>query len=275
MANKAATFVGIALFVPTIVAAAIPSSGQYVDPFRPGVGFGVEVQGDHAGIVIYVYDDEGRPEFYVAGGRFTRVDSGVPSVSTHVMDADLYRPAGGFQLLDRSILDDLAPPPDFTQDVVGRVRLSFTNRAFGQLSMNLAVPDSSGRTAISRPVQRIAFGVPTLGEGTGPFANACWPDMRGEWVFVDTARPADPSIRANLSTIEIVRPLSCITGTGEVVYRDLARGLSLVCRGGNDEASIRDGARLPEGCELQEGSNETPTLSFLLSEYGVERIDAL
>lgn len=254
---------------------AVPESGQYVDPLRPNVGFGMEVQGNKAGVVVYVYDQDGNPTFFVGGGEFVlRTDIGEAGANgAHDLVADLYRSAGGHELLERTIGPGDGVLATYSQQVVGRLSLRFIHHTKGVLTLQLNEPDSQGRTSLDRPIERVAFGVPTIGTSTNIFANACWPDLRGEWLFRSLQAPSTPEIRVSLPAPTIVSPLTCASPTAGVVeYRDIGRALTLRCLQRSDPLNTR---RHDGGCELISEADGTTILSFLMVDAGVHTIRAM
>jgi hypothetical protein len=266
------------LFAAAPVAhASIPEAGFYVDPFRPGIGFALEVQGNRLGIIVYAYAEDGEPEFFTAGGEL-RLQEGVledPVGEVHLLRASLFRPRDGFGLLSRAIFPFESPPPDFADVAVGEIFVRFANASNGSISLVIDQPQQGmSAGSVTREIVRMSFGYPALGPGFRYVSNGCWPDLRGDWVFVDADQADAEPIRVNLHALEEPTPTeqTCSNRTVKI-YRDVARGLALTCVISDRPEDFTGGIVHYGGCELRDSSGH-PVLSFIPGNMGLQRIQA-
>lgn len=255
----------------TSAIAAVPEGGFYVDNERPGLGFAIEVQKERLGLVIYAYGDDGEPEFLTAGGELTviRNPSEFPVDELHVLRADLYRSSGGYGFLS------IERPPGYLEEKVGEVILQFASAAVGTITIDIQQP--LGGLPIGsrvRALTKLNFGFGSIGNTPRFVSSGCWPDLRGEWVFVNTGAQDSPPVRVNLSTLEDLSPNDGACSSRSIKqYRDTGRGLTLSCVNSQNASDFPRGQVTVGGCELHDESS-TVLLSFSLGNMGLTKIQA-
>lgn len=262
---------GLLAWFATSAFAAVPEGGFYVDNERPGLGFAIEVQQDRVGLVIYAYGEDGEPEFLTAGGTLTviRNPSEFPLDEIHLLNADLYRSDGGYGFLS------VERPTNYREERIGEVSLQFGSSAVGTITINIQKPVAGLPVGTRvRSLTKLSFGFGAIGDIPRLVSNGCWPDLRGEWVFVNAVAEEAAPIRVKLSTVEDLSPNNDACSSRSVKrYEDIERGITLTCVNSENAADFPNNNLTLSGCELRDASS-TPLLSFSLGNMGLTKIQA-
>lgn len=264
-----------------LLSAAVPESGFYVDPLRPGLGYAIEVQGDKVGVVLYAHHPDGSPEFYVAGGDLEKRngaggnEGAVPE--DHYFQGTLYRANGGFGLLDRTAFSGDGFPPGYEAVPIGELSFRFFVPTQGSMRIDVATPVAGIATGgVDRAIIKMGFGFRGIGQTPGLTSNACWHDLRGDWVFAKTDDVGAEPIRLTLDSLiedpEGANP--CLDTRAIKTYRDSRRGAELRCVSSNNPSDFADGQLRVQGCELREQGSTAVTLSFWIADVTYTRIVA-
>ncbi len=166
-----------------------PENGMYWEPSRPANLYVIEYQKGTMVLVIYSYDAQGRPEWYSASGPLQQIPSGGEFPADHAQfDAPLARAVGGPPLGTQGHAPgDALAYPSFMP--VGRVLITFYAEAANYISIRINDVELSGE------LQPFNFGFGDIGQDLYVPWQTCWPDLTGEWVFVDKAQPTKPAWR--------------------------------------------------------------------------------
>jgi hypothetical protein len=261
--------------------AAVPESGFYVDPLRSGLGYAIEVQGDKVGIVLYAHHPDGSPEFYVAGGDLVKRsaaggnEGAVPA--DHFFQGTLYRASGGFGLLDRSAFSGDGFPPGYEAVPIGELSFRFFVPTQGSVRIDVTTPVAGIATGgVDRAIIKLGFGLGGIGQSPGLTSNACWHDLRGDWVFAHAGDAGAEPLRLSLDSLT-EEPQGADPCQGEraiKTYRDSRRGAELRCVSSSQPADFPDGQPRVQGCELREQGSAQVTLSFWVADVTYSRIVA-
>lgn len=271
----------MAAFAGSKALAAVPESGFYVDPLRPGLGYAIEVQGDKVGIVLYAHHPDGSPEFYVAGGDLVKRngaggnEGAVPD--DHFFQGTLYRANGGFGLLERGAFSGDGFPPGYEAVPIGELSFRFFVPTQGSLRIDVTTPVAGIATGgVDRAILKMGFGLGGIGQSPGWTSNACWHDLRGDWVFASTRDAGAEPLRLTLDSIteEPQGTDPCLGGRAIKTYRDSRRGAELRCVSSNNPSDFPDGQLRVQGCELREQGRAAVTLSFWIADVTYSRIVA-
>lgn len=177
----------------TCAFAITPENGMYWSPSRPSNLYVIEYQKGVMALVIYSYDAQGRPEWFTASGPLQQFHGGseLPADQA-IFDASLTRASGGPPLGTQGHApNDPLPYPNFVP--VGRVIMSFYAEAANDIHIRI------GDVDIYDELQPFNFGYGSIGRDLYIPWETCWPDLTGEWVFVDRARPTQPAWRYRFS----------------------------------------------------------------------------
>ncbi|MBK7145255.1 MAG: hypothetical protein IPH76_08595 [Xanthomonadales bacterium] len=260
--------------------AATPENGLYWDPGRPAQAYAIEHQGDRVALVMLSYDEAGRAEWFTASGP---LQSGM-LIGTHGHDpgdasyitGSLFRLAGGPPIGFSGLLpgDDV---PYFTSAPVGQITAEF----YGDGRVILLLRHN-GQSVFSL-LQRFNFGYGGFGRHDYlPHVN-CWPNLAGEWVFVDredVSRPArrfklaQPQVRAWTQDLVPTSELRCDfhDQTQELLYADELSNAVLRCRRTREDSGGVGIDPWTFGCALVE-AGET-VFSFEANYTQLDRIRA-
>lgn len=260
--------------------AATPENGLYWVPGRPAQAYVIEHQAGRVVFVMLSYDASGRAEWFTASGP---LQSGM-LIGTHghepadasYVDAPLQRLAGGPPIgfpgrLPSEVVPYLLATP------VGRVTLEFygDGRTIVELRYNGEILFDS--------LERFNFGHGGFGRHEYVSHVACWPNLSGEWVFVDGAnatRPAwryrfaSPTIRAWTQDLVPTTQLLCDISqqTQELVYEDENSDAILRCRRTQENSSSVGIPPETFGCNLTVGDDVL--FSFFANYLQLDRIRA-
>ena len=216
---------------------ATPENGLYWAPGRPAQLYAIEHQEDRVVLVVMSYDEAGRAEWFTASGPLTPgMLIGTPGhdvADAAYLNAPLYRLSGGPPLDFRQQLPSFVP--FFTATSIGTVTLEFYGH--GKVWLDLRYNEQLVRSVLTR----FNFGYGGFGRDEFLPHVACWPDLSGEWVFVDRselARPArryrfsPPQVRAWNQQLVPTNNMRCGFGdqTHDIEYRDQSGGATLRCR---------------------------------------------
>jgi hypothetical protein len=236
--------------------AVIPESGMYWNPSYPGLGYYIEHQNGVVTLIIYAYDETGDPEFYIASGQLlTNVPVepggwGPGRLPAHGLSAPLFRVTNG-----RFITSPLPRPgvPDFLNARVGSVRVLFDFHNAAEVEVLLDAPPAGQAVMGTAAVQRFNFALGSFGTNAISNARACWPDFRGQWVFVDESNSSRAPWRFNFTeAAPFPAEQTCPSPNVDhgVVFRDPSRNAELRCASRNGRADPQTGRTLVPGCEL-------------------------
>jgi hypothetical protein len=231
--------------------AAHPESGLYWNPINNGTGYTIEVQGDRVAMVIYSFSTSGDPEVFVGAGQLVEGGTVEPSTYTqgllpsHTVAGTLHRPTNGNRLGN---FNTTAPGIPLMQSV-GNFRLTFTYHSSAFLE--LALTDAGGGPSFTTTfLIRSNYGYGSLGTHPTDAGFTCFPDYRGQWVFVEQSDLARPAWRFNF-TEAVVDPLGPFTcaDSAKVTFVDPARSARMECQ---IQRPIEPGAGVERygGCEV-------------------------
>jgi hypothetical protein len=238
------------------VRAVIPESGLYWSAAYPGLGYYIEHQNGVVTLIIYAYDETGDPEFYIASGPLLTnvpVESsgwGAGRLPAHGLSAPLFRVTNG-----RFGTGPLERPgvPDFASRRVGVVRVTFDFHGFALVEVELDSPPTGQRIGGVISINRFSFAYGGFGRELPLQVRPCYPDLRGQWVFVDESNSARAPWRFNFTeAAPFPAEQTCPSPNVDygVVFRDPTRNAELRCADRNGRADTQTGRTLIEGCEL-------------------------
>lgn len=148
---------------PVFTNFAFPETGIWYNPEQSGTGFMFEVQNGWLGGFYYLYEEEGRPVWYLIAGALEPLEEeGV----TWLLHTQLER------LEDGACLNCPFQPPVVVEPA-GQIRLEFPNRNLGRFSVD------------DGPVQNIVpltYGVDGQ-QLFHPLTDYVFPDLEGDWIF--------------------------------------------------------------------------------------------
>jgi hypothetical protein len=238
---------------------ATPENGLYWAPGRPAQLYAIEHQEDRVVLVVMSYDEAGRAEWFTASGPLTPgMLIGTPGhdvADAAYLNAPLYRLSGGPPLDFRQQLPSFVP--FFTATSIGTVTLEFYGH--GKVWLDLRYNEQLVRSVLTR----FNFGYGGFGRDEFLPHVACWPDLSGEWVFVDRselARPArryrfsPPQVRAWNQQLVPTNNMRCGFGdqTHDIEYRDQSGGAMLRCRQTREDSGSIGIDPMTFGCQLIE-----------------------
>lgn len=244
----------------------VPESGIYWSPTQVGTGYILETQGDTFAFSIYAYGLDGDPEFFIASGRISEGYS-----------APLFRVTGGAMLGSNSINETGA---GLNAERVGRVALSYHVESPQILTytalflyLTLDSPPDNEPPETLHALQRMNFGYGGFGNRS---QGQCWPDMRGEWAFLDKSDASRPPwrFRFTQATSTPSSDLKCERpGDDHVLtFRDVVAGAELRCVFSSDAPDPLDGLRKYSGCELRRDGSSAVVFSFYVGDIGLGRM---
>jgi hypothetical protein len=248
----------------------VPETGIYGDPRRTGEGAFVEVQGEIATVAFFSHTLDGDSTFYVAAGPLKTVN-GTPAPCCFesilagyypvvYLQADVYKTFGG-AILGRQATTGVVP---YEPTKVGRMIAEFGQLGFMGVYIAWDQPGPEGVwpetfSILSRRAFGLnAFGVDDITE------NWCWPDFRGEWVFIDHTRPDQAAERYDFDEVSIVPNLEAVQcpapqGSLQILtFRDASKDAQLRCVTGTDPL---DGQN-KRTCEFRVGDDPEPIYWF-------------
>ncbi len=252
----------LGVFEPGPVSAgATPENGLYWAPGRPAQLYAIEHQEDRVVLVVMSYDDAGRAEWFTASGPLTAgMLIGTPGhddADAAYLDAPLHRLSGGPPLDFRPQLPN--PVPYFSAAPVGRVTVEFYGSGSVQMFLRY-----NGQVVTSS-LTRFNFGYGGFGQSEFLPHMTCWPDLSGEWVFVDRSELASPARRYKFSQPRLrawnlqllpTNDMRCGPGdqTHDVEYRDEMGGAMLRCRQTREDSGSIGIDPATYGCQLIEAN---------------------
>jgi len=168
-----------------------PESGLWNNPLDPtGTGFTIEVQGERVVAFLFIYDETGVPEWFLAAGDLELPEDGDSENVTWVLETELKRFSGGPCINCPSL-------PFMRDGTGGLVRFEFMGRNFARFR----VDDGEYENIVPS-----TFGVST--EAAFPeLTDYRLPDLEGAWIFQFDApelRVFDPP-RRTVWPIRLVR----------------------------------------------------------------------
>jgi hypothetical protein len=230
---------------------------MYWNPEYPGLGYYIEHQNGVVTLIIYAYDETGDPEFYIASGQLlTNVPVepggwGPGRLPAHGLSAPLFRVTNGRFLTGPYAHSETIP--DFVSARLGLVRVLFDFQGTATIEVMLDSPPAGQRDSGRVVVSRFGFGFGAFGSNLIVKNLSCWPDFRGQWVFVDESNPARAPWRFNFTeAAPFPAEQTCPSPNVDngVVFRDPSRNAELRCANRNGRADPQTGRTLVPGCQL-------------------------
>jgi hypothetical protein len=272
----------LALAQSVSAAEIIPDSGAYWDVRRNGEGVFIEVQGGKVSMMMFTHDAEGRQAFYTSGGDLISHHPGEQAIiglyPHHIYRGDLYQTHNG-PIFNGS--DASAGQTGFVK--VGRVEVWFSKVRALIMIVRLDPPVPAGvfREKIY-VMSRLNFGFEQYGRSiTSGYEEACWTDLRGEWVFVDRTDPDRPPWRFHFSTLEIVPEPDEITcrqpATAQpqvLTYRDPHRAATMRCVYASLQLPDPVDGQAKIACDVRIDGEAEALFWFHVDDAGLKRISA-
>lgn len=259
--------------------AVIPESGIYWNPAREGEGWVVEYQNGLVSILLFTHDTDGRPTFYLAsgplqeGGDIDQVPFTDGFLPVHSLRADLLRVESPFAFGDNQIWQ----PGEASRLTSRRVGSLWATFLFGNAinsRISLDEPVGNNSALVRSVVTRFGFGYSAFGTNRALRLTGCWPDLRGEWVFLNEADPAAAPWRFQFTEVSVSPPsdqLFCEGGFRQeqaVVFTDSRRNAQLRC--GRQGVVLPPAIERRPGCEMIQ--NGEVLFSFDRSDLGLQRL---
>ena len=259
---------------------ATPENGLYWVPGRPAQAYTIEHQGGRVVLVMLSYNESGHAEWFTASGT---LQSGmlIGTVGHDYADAS-YFDAPLLRLTDGPPIGfpgrlPYAIVPYFSSTPIGHVTLEFYGHGGTRIELRL-----NGQV-ISDSLERFNFGRGGFGRHEYVRHVACWPNLSGEWVFVDAAIPtrpawrfkfAAPTIRAWTRELVPTTELLCDLSqqTQELTYEDENSDAKLRCRSTQENSGEVGVPPETYGCNLVDGENIL--FSFSTDNVQLDRIRA-
>lgn len=242
----------------------VPEPGIYRDGSQAGNGYLFESQGDVWTFAVFAYDEQGRPEHYVASGRVSQGLSGV-----------LYKTSGGRMLGDDRANGDGA---GLQRERLGTIslysHLEYSDQFYDGLFVDVTLdsPRAGQQRNSFYALSRMNYG---RGAIRGSDSIQCWPDFRGDWVFVDKTDASRVVWRYSFTEVSSSPPLPFACGTQRVPhimsFRDPVAGATLRCIDGENQPP-GGGPPTFSGCELRRDGSDAVVFSFFRWDMGVERM---
>lgn len=198
---------GIALAAVSLVAtgvihAELPERGLYWQPSLPHQGYYIEHQNNTVVIFVFAYDEQGHAEWFSASGPLKVGTTLEPEMS----DESLYHYFTGplARLKDGPVLgfsEHLPRPvPTPTSESIGTVTINFTPLSVVYLDLVSTLPGGAVRHVESAQLSRFNFGFGGYGH-VYPAHERCWPNLEGEWLFMDRSQRTRPAWRFKFSNV--------------------------------------------------------------------------
>ena len=282
--------VALLMVIASSAIAIEPESGIYWSTSRPGEGLLIERQGPNVGLVLYTYDADGEPEFYVAGGALEEGGFTEPVGWTagylplHKVRATLFRTTDGprFNSVDLFTSEN---GREYISTAVGVIEATFQYDNYAEVIIALDEFPVGGhptqRQITSFGYSRTNFGFSSFGtsvfSGSTDFPVACWNDLSGLWVFVDMVSRGGEPLRFDFALEEVSPPseeMRCAPQVGEshvLVYVDSSRDVTMRCV--NSPTGDPDGGRrhIP-GCEVTRNASGEALFYFYQQDIGLKRM---
>lgn len=249
--------------------AVIPETGMWWNSLDPGRGYYIDVQGNTVFFIAYAYDNDGSPSFVAGSGTLqTRsgevLGFGFPVFSAlgyepwHFVAVDLFRFEGGGCFT--------CTPRPATGTRIGAVGLYFDNVSRAYAYFQFADGSFDYRT-----ITRFNYAYAPYAQASDGSAPRV-PDLRGDWVFVDTIDRSVPAWRFNFTRVEQSVPniIRTTPPPWTVTFFDDARNARFFCR--QEAGGLFPTAR-NSGCQLF--INEVPIFwARIQDDLGLDRIQA-
>lgn len=259
--------------------AVIPESGVYWNPARDGEGWVVEYQNGIVSILVFSHGADGKPTFLLAAGPLQE-GGDVETVSfsdgffpVHSMNAELVQIESPFAFGD----GQRWPRNEVSRLTSGRIGTLQATFAFGnsmRTFVRLDEPIGNNSPNVRSVVRRLGFGYQAIGTDRAVRLGSCWPDLRGEWVFLNEADPAAAPWRFQFTELSVSPPsdqLFCEGGFRQeqaVVFTDSTRNAQLRC--GRQGVVLPPAIERRPGCEMIQ--NGEVLFSFDQSDLGLQRL---
>jgi hypothetical protein len=226
----------------------VPGAGAYSNPARQGEGAFIEVQGEIVVIAFFTHRANGDSTFYVASGPMYSVPNNEAMQPNYYpatrMEGDL------FVTNDGPVLNQPAHSGVMSRKV-GIVRAEFGYLDVVWVYVDYAESESESLSRVFT-LSKVTYGFGGIGTSFTS-GKPCWPDLRGEWIFVDQSDDQAVPRRYNFTEMSSPMPLSeirCGAGASSVLtFRDITRSQVLRCVASSPDF---DGVNR-YACELREG----------------------
>ncbi len=258
----------------------VPESGTYWSPRRDGEGAFVDYQNGNVTITLFSYDAQGRPVYYFAAGPTQLAPQTEAAIAglypMRVLRADLFRSENG-------PIFNAAGARQLETTRVGRLFAEFSAVGSVYLEVTLTTqPPEGSMLNWGYVMSRFNFGFPQYGtQISSQFQQACWRDLRGDWVFVDQTDPQRPAWRFSFGPPEITpgaEGMVCRQAAHLppqiLSYRDPARGATLRCIYASSQNPDPLDGRAKNHCDLRLDGQSEPLFWFAEGDMGLKRISA-
>jgi len=185
-----------------------PETGLWNNPLDPtGTGFTIEVQGDRVVAFLFIYDENGDPEWFLAAGDLQPPAGDDPADVVWVVEAELKRFSGGPCINCPSL-------PFMRDGSGGQLRFEFLGRNFARFRIDDGVYEN---------LVPSTFGV--FSQAVFPeLTDYRLPDLEGRWVLVLRGEELSSGSfdRATTRLVRLTRMEAETSGASPVQY-EIAR----------------------------------------------------
>ncbi len=233
------------MFGAGIAQAEMPERGLYWQPALPHQGYYIEHQNNTAVLIVFAYDEQGHAEWFSASGPLkvgTTLNTEMSDQSLHhYFTAPLARLKNGPVLGFPEYLPNSVAVP--TAEVIGTATVNFSPTSSVFLDLESTLPGGPLRRVESVLLSRFNFGFGGYGQNQFPSHDRCWPNLEGEWLFMDRSQRARPAWRFKFTNVSVrawdpARQLwldGSVMSCGftyqphEIIYRDEVANADLRC----------------------------------------------
>ncbi len=193
------------LFMSNAVFAGMPERGLYWQSTLPHQGYYIEHQNDTAVLIVFAFDEQGHAEWFSASGTLqegTTLDTESPDLSLyHHFTAPLVRLSNGPVLGFSQHMPHALVVPNAKS--IGTVTVNVTPSAGVFLDLESLLPGGPLRRVRSARLERFNFGFGGYGRSLHYAHLQCWPNLEGEWLFMDRLDRSRPVWRFKFGTARV------------------------------------------------------------------------
>lgn len=227
-----------------LVQAEMPERGLYWAPLTPHQAYYIEHQNDRVTVLSFAYNEQGQAEWFSASGTLqtgTTLDEEFADPSLHhFLRAPVVRLRGGPVLGFSRASSQTVPTP--SGEVVGEIVVNFSPTGAIHVGTDTTLPSGPQRRS-SGLLRRFNFGFGGFGKNSDVPYDRCWPNLEGEWVFIDRSQRSRAPWRFKFTNV-LVRAWSHVEQRWldgsqmtcresyqphEIIYRDEVANVDLRC----------------------------------------------